>query len=811
MQLRFSLQDFLIRVRLFFIGLVKSRISVGLLCIIFMVLTFWIRIQGVERIPKGQFTGKDAYIYYEQAQIIAEQWHLPARDMQRWLPNGRDNRQLLSLYSYTTAYFHKVLPWVSLYHIQLYAPVFFFIIGLGILFFFFTHLFGVIFSSIVTLLLSTLPGSISRSAVGFGDRDALCWFLGVIVIISYLWKEQVLYNTHVEDESGFSTWREVLATAIAGFTVFLGGLSWEAFGFFVIIIIGAELWKFCTTDTEKHLKAYLLWMLMFVPWLYLISPAYRTGYGFSTHLFELMLAPSLMVFALRGVRFLILQYVSHIRPHARKLAWGLTLIGTVTGVIYIFSQAHTFETTAFAFRESRLMQNVTELADPYFRYWTWRYGAVFILGSLGLIAACHQLWKRKALPLILTLVFFTSTTFFREPLSEWLNPNICDIFFVISLGLVPISILFIQKENGGSQLVTIVMILWFFIWVGFARSGKRYDFFIGIPLAYGTAWLLWFSPAYLIQWLKDKKIVYPHIRGKGIAATFAIIVLIPVLFWTPLGGHATRAVRAAQMKNPTPGKGSTERALVWMQTMLPSDSVVAANWAYGSQLNSLAGVRTITDPDHYLPHWIHLYYRHVFCGQTEREALEFLKTHQATHLMLADWRILSQADAYSFVGSNEINDRYFRCYKLERTETPIGTPYRMVPERQNTPLDSIDIESIDAETLSIKAQFKNGTRAQKILNLPNTSTSVDIQIGGLVLFFDNNSRIRNAYYIPPLGWNSLAVKLFFRGEHSKAFLPIYPIEDEESKKIMIWEIKYPPDIEVDEKYLSTQSEDIHDE
>jgi asparagine N-glycosylation enzyme membrane subunit Stt3 len=149
-----------------------------------------------------------------------------------------------------------------------------------VLCFFLARVYGVTFAAIAALLLATLPGSIERSAAGFGDRDAWCWMLGIFAVTSYLYKEGI--------EPGQRRW---IATALAGFTVFLGGLSWEGFGFFVLMIVGVELWKFCSTDTEQHLKEYLLYILMFVPWLYLISPAYRSGYGFSTHVAALMLLP----------------------------------------------------------------------------------------------------------------------------------------------------------------------------------------------------------------------------------------------------------------------------------------------------------------------------------------------------------------------------------------------------------------------------------------------------------------------------------------------------------------------------------------
>ena len=77
-----------------------------------LFFTFWIRIQGVERIPSGQFTEIDAYLYQRQSDQIAEQGYLPSRDMNRWLPHGRDNKQLLPFYAYAIAYTHKAVAWL---------------------------------------------------------------------------------------------------------------------------------------------------------------------------------------------------------------------------------------------------------------------------------------------------------------------------------------------------------------------------------------------------------------------------------------------------------------------------------------------------------------------------------------------------------------------------------------------------------------------------------------------------------------------------------------------------------------------------
>ena len=802
--------------------LLFKHIGIGALFFGILFIAFWIRVQGGERLymkvgdeKVEQFTENDAYLYHWQAKEINKRGILPFRDKHRWLPLGRDNRQLLSLYAYAIAYTHKVFPWFSLYHIQLYAPILCFTIGLGVLFIFLARTYGVIFASIVGLLLATLPGSIERSAIGFGDRDAWCWMLGVLAVTSYLWKEQM--------DTGPRRW---IVAAVAGFTVFLGGLSWEGFGFFVLIILCAELWKFCTTDTEHRLKEYVIWMLMFVPLLYMLSPAYRSGYGFSTHVTALMLLPAITVFLLRGTRYLLIRYIESLHGHAKKLAVGLTFLGIVAGGCYIIFQFDTFETTTFSLQESRLMQNVGELVDPDFRYWHRRYGGIFILGSIGLLTTCFYFWQRNGIPLAFSLTLFSVTVFFREPVSGWISGGLCDTLFFISLILTFLwfGIVSLRKTPDKNELVAIAIFAWFLLWVALARGGKRYDFFIGLPLAYGTAWLLWFAPTYLIQKLKDAKVLYPNIKAIHITIIVVIVVLIPVSFWTPLGGHATRSVyAAAEMRKPVPGKGPVTHALTWIKNRIPQNAVFAANWPYGTQLNVFGGVKTITDPDHFLPHWIHLYYRHVFCAENEKEALEFLNTYNATHLMLTRRNLTGRAHAYSLIGSNTKNDRHFRFYQLTHRETYIGAPYQIRPKEQGTPLEFVDIVSKTSirnpgehttvsniqQTINVTVHFKthhNIVRNITIMTNRPTQHVIDIEDGGIVFYFGSKGQLHNAYYVPPLGWNSLAVKLFLRRQHSNVFVPVYSTQE-----VKIWEIRYPLGIRKDSKYLRTEPETSHEE
>ena len=787
----------------------KILTSVVLIAVLF--LTFWIRIQGVERIPEGQFTGHDPYVFYWQALTISENGSLPARDMHRWHPLGRDNGQVLPLFSYAIAYTHKMVGWIfpnlTLYHIQLYSSPVCFTLGLGVLMFFLIQSYGVLFAATAGILLATLPGSIDRSAAGFGDRDAWCWMIAVVVVTSYLWKEKT--------EPG---WRRWIGTVLCGFTVFLGGLSWEGFGVFVLIIIAIEFWKFCTTDTEADLKEYLLWVIMFVPGLFLISPAYRSGYGFSTHVAALMLAPSLVLLILRGFRYLLLTYVENLRQYARELALGLSLLAIASCLCYFFFQEHTFEMTAFAFHKSRLMQSIGELDNPDYLYWTVYYGAVFALGSLGLIICSRRLGTPTRFSVDIPLIFFFLTTFFRDITNDWIADVWCDRLFFVSLSLTCVALgltclRYTAEKSDKNELVVCAAIAWFLLWVSLARSGKRHDFFIGIPLAYGTAWLLWEFTAPLVQRLVQKiPSAFLRVWDQWIAASIVLTALIGILFWAPLGGHARFSVAAAsKLRGPIPGEGGLKDAYQWLKENT-QDAVVSTIWDYGIQLNIFGGVKNVIDTDHYLPHWVHLYCRHVFCAQTEQEALSFLKTHGATHLFLTRWDTTSRAGTLSFIGSNEDDDRMFRFHQLsQEAENTTETSTPSISEENL--LDYIDVAVQTPNKYTLTAQFKDGTNISRDFLLPeNTSTqkAIDLDNGGILLSFNAARQIEKAEYISPIGWNSLAIKLYFRGAQSEAFISVYPEDADSSVPVKIWEIHYPSDIKTDEKYLATEPENSNE-
>ena len=90
----------------------------------------------------------------------------------------------------------------------------------------------------------------------------------------------------------------------------------------------------------------------------------------------------------------------------------------------------------------------------------------------------------------------------------------------------------------------------------------------------------------------------------------------------------------------------------WLRTNTPTQSVVAAWWAPGSRIEAIAERTTIVDQQHNVPR-IQSIAREVFCAQTPEEALKFLKTHKATHLMITSQDIYRSLGAIVTVGLSE--------------------------------------------------------------------------------------------------------------------------------------------------------------
>ena len=851
---------------------ITKHIGAAALLLLILLVGGWIRLQGLPTLPTGQFASNDAYLYYSHAETLVTHGTLPETDMHRWVPLGRDLTEMLHGYAYILAYTYKCLklffPDITLYEVQRVAPTVSFLIGIAVLCCFLYLRFGLSSTTVVGILLAVMPGSIERSSAGFSDRDSWCWLLGILAVIPYLYKE------HTEPRKR----TRYLYTALSGGFVFLGGLSWEGFGGFVLAIVGIELWRFLTTDTEEHLSEYVLWVLMFVPGLYLFCPAYHSGGGFSSHITAFLLMPPLVVLILRTLRYVLMRHPRFAvflseQVSARALSLLLCAVCLLIGLAYLALQRDTFTQSIVPFSGASVMETVGELHSPSDTYWYHRYGGVLFLASTCLIAGAIRLWGKKASILAATLTFFTAATFFRQYLYHVLSPGLCEYLFYGAVAFTPIAALGVAVRRAASvkhEQVYIAMAVWMLLWLGLARDAQRYDFFIGVPLAFFSAVAIQFITTRIGQHIKVSREVEKveenteapisraaqkkgrmkqrkqRIKRKNVDArgprvgplcfipqtwvktglTLACLTLL--LFWEPPGssarygltlrGYATRVTPEVVL----PGRETPiANACQWLHTHPAKNAIVAADWTHGNYLNVLGGVQTVIDADHYIMHWIDLYEEHVAAAQSEREALEFLKTHDATHLLLNKEDVLHIVSKHTHARTQPKHPLYM--VPLVR-HAPIGSPNAsMVPVHKDIAITSVEIDFYHTP-ITVKAHLKNkktvklpyikhfGESKETVhdthTHTPEVSTETEEtreaenRNGGILHYFDAKTQQEHLYYLSPRSWNSLAVKLFLRGEQSDAFVPVYP-ESGHAAAVKIWEIHYPRDITENPKYLQT--------
>lgn len=126
---------------------------------------------------------------------------------------------------------------------------------------------------------------------------------------------------------------------------------------------------------------------------------------------------------------------------------------------YVWMQLDTFASTTVPLSQNELMQTVGELSVPDYRYWVFRYGSLFFLGSLGFMSVGIRLWKNSGTVLAVFIFLFMLTTFFQARLETLLSASGCSILFFTSLVLLFIA--WRQREAPKRELVYIAMAVWF--------------------------------------------------------------------------------------------------------------------------------------------------------------------------------------------------------------------------------------------------------------------------------------------------------------------------------------------------------------
>ena len=470
--------------------------------------------------------------------------------------------------------------------------------------------------------------------------------------------------------------------------------------------------------------------------------------------------------------------------------------------------------------QNTIMQNVGELKDTNSQYWMILFGYIFVLGIIGvMISAMHQ-WQNHGALLVIPLTFFTFTSFFREYLDPLWGAQNNNLLFFIAIAATAMALLLTawrREHQPKNELAYVAAITWFLMWTALARDAERYSFFTVPAIAFFTTEFIQFCSLKLCNVKRIEKL--SGWIPQPVLKTSTAVGLLALLVWLPSPyGYAWNTLRATtDLRRSVPPYQTIVQTFQWMKTQLPNTAVVATDWIHGSQLNVLGGVKTITDQDTFIQHWIHLYYKYLFCGQSDKEVLQFLKSHGATHLMLTEVDITKLAHAYSKIGRHSeqtptfeiVEFRYItrekeHLFLFPRKETPFFKNIQMnISPETDTPTRAIALSQNGTRTNIPYVVFSGKER-----NISNTQDGS--KTGGIILYFDESYQFQKGYYVPPIAWDNFTIRLFLRGIPSDAFKPVYEVQETGETDVKVWEIYYPPDIKPNVKYLKTGFPEIDD-
>ena len=557
------------------------------------------RAQGSMDYLDGRFTGYDPYVYFRQAERIVEEGRLPKRDMERWLPFGRDLTLLHNLYSYALAHSYRaaraVFPDLTLYEYSCYAPPVLFAVTVVLLMAVLWTLFGWESACLASLFLVNLPSVAFRTSLGFGDRDGFCLFLGVLTGSLYLWQINAHGRRH-----------RIALAAACGLTAALGCFSWEGFGLFALcVLIPATVSAWRQQKSVLELTAYCVcWavpLLLFSSahrfWIVPSEPAHPIGL--------VGVFPALAALSLIFIRAAFGGRHSGLKAAAVLSALTLASLLALRAV-----RSGDALSLAVPFSSSRLMQTIGETYNMTLENWIFGFGVLPLIAAGGVICSWVGLWKR------------------REKQSFPLKTVLPVILFGTS---------------------------WLLLWGFLTQISRRYAVMLAPAVVGASAITLIRLGDALARRLSGKVLVSETAR-----CLFTTLLPAAILFSPFLGGFSITGPAHARPTYAQPSALETE-GMRWMsQNLDRSDGqpVIAADWLYGVHLNVLADAVTIADTDTWKHYWIHLAARYLFCAESETEALQFLKTRDADYWMIARDNIAGEgAKKIEFLASGLSRDR----------------------------------------------------------------------------------------------------------------------------------------------------------
>ncbi len=647
----------------------------------------------------------DPFLFLRWAKDIIANGFLTAHDAMRYVPLGYDTAGEMKLLAYMIAYFHKILSFLSIsdsitYSAILFPAVIFFLTSFAF-FLFAREIFFKeetktknIIALISTAFFVLIPSLLPRTIAGIPEKESAAFLFMFLAFYFFL----KAFNTDKFKKS-------LLFSALAGVSTGLMALVWGGFIFVFMTIPPSMLVSFLLFKIkEKEFAIYFTWIFC----SFAIMMPFSTRYTLGNLVRSLSTGLSVVIFLIIGMSILLIKY-GKLNKIQKKVNVSEELISVALSSIIILILIIIFFGSGVILGEigdikSNLIEpsttrfgfTVAENKQPYFLSdWKYNFGPVsfniplyfwlFFIGSVALFAHLIRGMKKKEKIILVFsyFIFLISLIFSRYSQNSALNglSNLSLmiyfggwIFFIGCLGYYYFKKCkegeyHIFREFNFSYIIYFVVLTLSIIG---ARGGIRLIMVLGAvsPVAV----------AFLVVKASKKYLTEKEETAKFFFGLIALILILSSVFtiWTYYKEDKSMGENFA----PNVYTQQWQKAMAWVRENTSPNAVFAHWWDYGYWVQSIGERATILDGGNAIVYWNHLMGRYVLTGTDERTALEFLYTHNGTHLLI-DSTDIGKYTAFSSIGADENYDRFswissFSMDESQVRETQNETSYLYV-------------------------------------------------------------------------------------------------------------------------------------
>ena len=607
----------------------------------------------------------DSYAFLRYLEYIVEHGKMMVSDPLRFYPFGYNPAPEFGFLSNLVAYYYQLMhffnPAVKVIDAAIFYPPTIFVIGLIFFFFLVKRLFDYRVALLSSITLAVMPSYLYRTMAGVFDKEpfGMAMIFASLAAYVYALKEEKIKNY-------------IAYAILSGITTGVLGVVWGGVQFFYLATgTMMAITALFGAATRKDLHIAVLWFGSSQLVIYLLRPQ-RTG------IVNILTAFSIMPIVI-GLFMLLMHYLIYdknlfnIKSKVDKYAPGLVVFvsslimmgifaSLVVGPDAIFQNIKSiFETMLRPSAETRWAMTVAENHNPYISDWFGQFGKMvvytFLLGGVAMFYVFTKKLGKNGLYLTglfaLALAAFTLTRY--APDSVFNGESFLSQLLYIGSGLVFVGLTYYlyykhHKSNTIKEFIShwnrslLLFLCFFLVTLAAGRSLIRLVFVLS-PFAA-------ISASYLVFFIVDEA----RSRLKKDAYKIVIYLILTYLVWNTVYLYSQSSMGQAR------GTGLSydaqwQRGMDWARANTPEDAVFAHWWDYGYWVQWGGKRATLSDGGNAYIAVNYFVGRHVLTGQTDAEALEFLKARNASHLLIISDEI-GKYPAFSSIGSDVNYDRY---------------------------------------------------------------------------------------------------------------------------------------------------------